>query len=46
MVSASTWKEISSKKEIWAIGRRKEGRENLKEIERKFDDEMRILKEM
>ena len=43
---ASTWKEISFQKEIWAIGREKEGNENLKEIGRKFDDEESNLKEM
>ena len=44
--SASTWKEISFQKEILAIGRKKEGNENLKEIGRKFDDEVRNLMEM
>ena len=44
--SASTLKEISFQKEIWAIGRKKEGNENLKEIGRKFDDEVRNLMEM
>ena len=43
---ASTWKEISFQKEMLAIGRKKEGNENLKEIGRKFDDEVRDLKEM
>ena len=43
---ASTWKEISFQKEILAIGRKKEGNENLKEIGRKFDGEMRNLKKM
>ena len=46
MARASTWKEISFQKEIWAIGRKKEGNENLKEIGRKFDDEESNLKEM
>ena len=46
MIRASTWKEISFQKEIWAVGRRKEGNENLKEIGRKFDDEITNLKEM
>ena len=43
---ASTWKEISFQKEILAIGRKKEGNENFKEIGRKFDGEMRNLKTM
>ena len=43
---ASTWKEISFQKEIWAVGRKKEGNENLKEIGRKFDGEIKNLKEM
>ena len=42
--SASTWKEISFQNEILAIGRNKEGNENLKEMGRKFDDEVRNLK--
>ena len=46
MSSASTWKEISFKKEIWAIGRKKEGNENLREIGTKFDVKVRNLQEM
>ena len=45
-IRASTWKEISFQKEILAIGRKKEGDENFKEIGRKFDGEMRNLKTM
>ena len=45
-IRASTWREISFQKEMLAIGRKKEGNENLKEIGRKFDDEVRNLKEM
>ena len=43
---ASTWKEIAFQKEILAIGRKKEGNENLKEIGRNFDDEVRNSMEM
>ena len=46
IVRASTWKEITFQKEILAIGRKKDGNENLKEIVRKFDDEVRNLMEM
>ena len=39
-------RKFPSKRKCWQLEGKKEGNENLKEIGRKFDDEVRNLKEM